>query len=127
MTMTDETTTNSDEYNGWTNRETWAANLWVSNDKGFYLLVKEWAEYALDHFMEEEDGDTAKAVRAAVGNLADQLKEYWSELVQDVTEGEPTNKELRMMVQEVGSLWRVDWLEIAEAWVQDAMEARDDG
>lgn len=29
------------EYNGWTNRETWLVNLWLSNDMGSYDFLQQ--------------------------------------------------------------------------------------
>ena len=35
-------------YNGWSNYETWAVNLWLSNDEGSYTYWKERAEEVKD-------------------------------------------------------------------------------
>ena len=31
------------EYNGWSNRETWATKLWIDNDQGLYYYAKDMA------------------------------------------------------------------------------------
>lgn len=31
----------TETYNGWTNRETWLTNLWLTNDQGIYEMVCE--------------------------------------------------------------------------------------
>jgi len=31
----------NEQYNGWTNRETWLTNLWLTNDQGTYEYVVE--------------------------------------------------------------------------------------
>ena len=45
--------TNPDEYEGWTNRETWAVSLHISNDPGTYLYASDLCETA----KEEAEGD----------------------------------------------------------------------
>jgi hypothetical protein len=33
------------EYNGWSNYQTWNVMLWLDNDQGSYYLVRDQAEY----------------------------------------------------------------------------------
>lgn len=100
------TQVNPDEYNGWTNRETWAAALHIDNDYGTYTMRNEWVEEA------RED-------EAPVWHLADRLQNWLEELAQDVVDGEPTSEGVRMMLREIGSLWRVDYREIAQGWLSE--------
>jgi len=58
-------------YNGYTNYETWAVNLWLDNDQGTYNMVREWAEDAIKQSRHES--------RRAEGILADMLKDYIQE------------------------------------------------
>ena len=45
VTMTDK---RSEEYNGWTNRETWCAALWINNDQGMQEYAAELARRGVD-------------------------------------------------------------------------------
>lgn len=102
--MTDET------YQGWSNRETWAVNLHLSNDEGLCYEVNEFAEEA----------------KAAAGwrTLADRLESWVSdELLSPAwwrdEMGTAMPEGIETMRSEVGSLWRVDWGEIAKAWLEN--------
>lgn len=104
------TVSNPDEYNGWTNRETWATALHIDNDYGTYTMRQEWVE-------EARDADYP-AMR-----LADRLEEWLNELAQDAMEdGEciAGGKASRMMLDEIGSRWRVNYREIAENWLSES-------
>ena len=79
-----------EEHNGWTNRETWAAHLWITNEESLYV----------------------SALHANTGLL---LKEYMEELLSLRQESET----LQTMFDDIGSLWRVNWKEIHEAIKQD--------
>ena len=90
----------TEEYNGWTNHETWAADLWLSNDEGLYNEVREIVKNSKDEWDAEKS-----------------IKEYVEELREMVDSGE-AGEELKLMFNDIGSLWRVNWGEIAEAWIE---------
>ncbi len=75
------------KYQGWTNRATWNANLWLSNDYGLYSFVKWLAD--------EYDGDFRGMGRAVFGFAV----ELWGD---ETPDGE--------------SLADVNWTEIAMDW-----------
>lgn len=98
----------NEQYQGWTNRETWAVNLHLSNDQGLYDQVNELAEKT-----ERNPVDLAEEIRTYV---EEELlsPEWWrSEM------GTPMPEGIESMRSEVGSLWRVNWDEVAKAWLED--------
>lgn len=107
--MSDET------YNGWTNRETWAANLHVDNDEYLHNQVQ---EFVTDS-REDEDQDT----RDWIAEVADKIEEeitnlcdprHWrDEMGCEISDG------AAMMASDIGSLWRVDWTAIADSNVSE--------
>ncbi len=96
------TVTNVDEYNGWCNRETWAAALHLSNDYDLYHACVELVEHA-----DAEHG--AGSIAAA-----DQIEGFVSEAVEAVFhDHENATEWARLMAADVGSFYRVDWSAVA--------------
>ncbi len=82
----------ANKYNGWSNRETWVVNLWLTNDQASYYLMLE----ALKH--SDSDYTCAEWLQE---RLRDQLDEeagtasMWSDLLST-------------------AFYRVDWVEVIE-------------
>lgn len=93
----------SEEYNGWSNRETWAVNLWVTNDQGFNDYVNEAMKGAYDG--EGENYRLDEVYRDAVESILDY-------------DGAPS-RDVAIMKDDIGSMWRVNWRELANTWVSD--------
>lgn len=81
-------------YHGWANRETWALYLWLSNDYAMYNTARTIVE----------GGDIRDAARI----LEEWVDEVWWE--------QAATHDGRNMIFDVGSLWRIDWREVAEAF-----------
>lgn len=102
--------TDTEKYNGWTNRETWAVSLHINNSESFQAHTR-WAAH------------TAKGAPYPELTLADTLKDWIEGLSEDVyapgPAGEP-DRELCAMFGDIGSLWRVNWREIAANLLEDS-------
>jgi hypothetical protein len=109
---------NSD-YNGWSNRETWATALWINNDHGLYELA---SENICQLFLENMDTDDREngymdGLIAAEDWLKDWVEDlfsfdYWADM------GGMT-RDIYSMISDIGSLYRVNFREIAENWLDD--------
>jgi hypothetical protein len=108
--MSDET------YNGWTNRETWALDLWLSNDQGLYEMTRERVADWLERYEADAKDEHYAKVRAG-----EAVKELWDEIT-DPTEGLMTAPNILAMVRDVGSEYRVNWDEIGRHWLEDVTE-----
>jgi hypothetical protein len=88
-------------YNGWTNRETWATSLWLTNDETLYSLASSCSD-------------------------PEELKEFVESLLYP-EERDPQEPEwLNSMREDIGSLWRVDFREIWENLHGGESEAEDE-
>ena len=118
------------EYNGWPNRETWAVGLHLDNDAGLH----EYRCGLVDVMVASHAGWVAedpvlRAGTRAVFRVADAVESWVRDEFERVfypEPGEVVADVWRMMVSDVGSLWRVDWTCLAEHWVDDAMEGDDE-
>ena len=94
-------------YNGWTNYETWCANLWVYQDSGY------WHEHAQDIAVQKDhDKDEATYEMARV------MESYYDEMSPD-TDG---------MYADLlsASMSRINWYEIAGHYVDEVLEDTSD-
>jgi hypothetical protein len=89
----------TDTYNGWTNRETWAFWLHVTNDEGLWGLA---ADFARDN------GRDLGSIR-----LGEALTEHVQEILEESASA--GNEYAWGAIRDIGSWWRIDALEIGNA------------
>ena len=100
----------TETYSGYANRETWALSLWLNNDEGLYNWALEMAEDAVRHDLRDYE-------------FADVIKDWVEEMFDDYYENPKSHThEMGVMVRDIGSLWRVDWEEIGNEFLELARE-----
>lgn len=108
---------NETKYNGWSNYETWAVNLWMSNDAGSDEYFREMAQEVFDESEEElRHDDTVLFSRDEIATrvLSDRLKEHFEEQQSELTGVTGVFADLL-----TAALGEVDWSEIAEHYIAD--------
>lgn len=105
---------NRNEYNGWTNYETWLVNMWIDNDEGSSDMWRERAQECWNDTDEDDDIDTRK--RDAKYALSAMLKSDYESGAED------TNCTGFWLDLINASLSEVNWDEIASA-ICDSIEA----
>jgi len=94
-----------EEYNGWTNRETWATALHLDNNQGIYNEVQDYTRGAIEN----------NPIKEAPYRLADTLEEWVNAMFEFDNISE--NRALFSMLEDIGSLYRVNWREIAQGYI----------
>lgn len=104
----------SDNYNGWHNRETWATMLHIDNDRVLLETAMDYARTTIESHKDEEKWD-------AIYCLEESLMVWITEdlLTRENIAG---NEGLWMMLSDIGSLYRVNFGEIAEALIDRVKE-----
>ena len=93
----------TENYNGWTNYETWAVSLWIDNEELSYRYWRQEAARCLRRSTDKE---------AASSDLAERLKQ---EILDNAPTGEP-NVYSDLLT---AALSEVNWLEIAASWLSE--------
>lgn len=105
------------DYNGWSNYETWAVNLWMDNDQGTQEYWRDQARELWPAAKAEPDApltssETARMQLAAM--LQDAHDENMPEAINNAISGTVYADLLN------AALGEVDWHEIADAWLENA-------
>lgn len=92
------------EYNGWTNRETWATALHINNDEGLLSPILEVSQ-----------------LHTNIRELADEIEAFVEEILS--FDNISTNRNAFLMLTDIGSLYRVNWYEIAGTFMEEKVSA----
>ncbi len=96
------------EYNGWQNYETWAVNLWLSNDQGTYEYCRDMAREAWQH---AEATDILTREEVARRDLAERIKD-------EIEENNPCPAASMYSDLLNAALSEVNWYDVAEAFLE---------
>jgi hypothetical protein len=98
------------EYNGWSNRETWATALWINNDQALYEIAQDYTKQEL------EGHDSGEEINPYY--LGETIR-WWIEEDLLTLENIAGNQALFNMLTDIGSLYRVNWREIADSFLSE--------
>lgn len=115
--MTDTTTVRPDEYNGWGNRETWLASLWISNEEGSYREAVELLTETATEYLGDNGLDAGAELPPFL--LANVLEEWATAAFLDPATEQTGNA--GFITDLLGTAWaRIDWQEVAAGLAEDA-------
>jgi hypothetical protein len=100
----------TEEYNGWSNRETWATALHINNDQSLYEIAQDYTKQEIEG---HDKGETINAYYLG------QTFRNWIEDDLLTIENISGNRALWLMLSDIGSLHRVNWEEIAYTFLME--------
>ena len=127
-------TTQDTTYNGWSNRETWAMALWISNEQSWsedidsiaievikpYFEAPEWLNDNSRYAWTFPDFGVYQS-RMATRTLANHIEEYMQEMF-DIESELMTPENIINILHDIGSLYRVNYIEIASHYIDTALD-----
>jgi hypothetical protein len=107
-----------EKYNGWANYETWAMELWNSNESGTDATIND-GVYELVKNMQEDGEDDIDILTAAAHHVEELSQMFWK----DAFDERNFNASYGPISDYVNSSWAmVNWHEIARHRVDAALE-----
>lgn len=106
------------DYNGWTNYETWAVNLWMDNEQGSQAY---WAEQAREQWNAYKDGkrvDVLTPSERARREFADLIRDAHDDDMPETVSDAVRNTVFADLLN--AALASVNWMEIADSWLENA-------
>jgi len=127
-------TTQDTTYNGWTNRETWAMALWISNEQSWSEDIDSIASEVIKPYFEapewlNEDSrytwtfQDFGVYQSGMANrvMANRIEEYMQEMF-DIESELMTPENIIKLLNDIGSLYRVNYDEIASHYIDTALD-----
>lgn len=108
----------SEKYNGWTNYETWAVNLWMSNDE---VSASYWDEKADECLTEAKDEQLSSKEQNATHALKEAIKDEFEDGKETVLPEASVYSDLLG-----AALSEVNWYEIAKGLIDEAVKRADE-
>lgn len=110
---------NKETYNGFANRETWAAVLWINSSQSMQefahnIVTAERRDEGFGHTHPLAIGE--KVIHAIHGTLIEDIE------ILSLSGADVTQSEAFMFLTEVGSWWRIDEIEVGETLITDVQE-----
>lgn len=102
-----------EKYNGWSNRETWALALWLNNDEGLTAMTEDMISDAIGA---ANEGGEVYQVAQALQEMAEGL--FTASGYEEI-HGDEIPRALIDIAEDIGSLYRVDYAEIARGYVEN--------
>jgi len=99
-----------EEHNGWSNRETWATALHINNDQSLYEMARDYTRQEIEGHDEGEEINSY---------YLGQTLQNWIEGDLLTLENISGNFDLFNMLTDIGSLYRVNWQEIADSFLSE--------
>ena len=121
-----------EQYNGWTNRETWAVALHINNDQGWQESVRtSLRELLSDHLSTDTDDDSRASASREAGEIIRENVEDVFDVETYGTLDSPEDcqnfvKRTLPVMTDIGSLHRVNWTELGSSFLSDMEEVDSD-
>lgn len=106
----------NDGYNGWSNRETWALALHLSNNQGDYEYWCQQTEQAISESPDNARFELAQTLECWLEELYELIEEACT------TAGSSVTRDAWLLFCDVGSdiRDRIDFIAIADDWIDEA-------